>query len=229
MNIYHFKRLFLGMKNQENKFVAKQDYDNELSALKAAVRTANEAYSRLSSNVDLLGLPSPLELTTNWLHSFIDERCQAVNTNKIFDAATTARLIEGWRKIGQKSEKDVIVVEKFINLYRNYVYIQPGTNKMEFKDLNALANTRSEKILSEDCINHLSFLENLRSDVRKLRKWEKVHNVRKKPLEWLLTATEDTLKTEWVKGGMTIDFEQERQEYMGAALWLRKAYEESII
>ena len=52
---------------------------------------------------------------------------------------------------------------------------------------------------------------------------------KKKPLEWLLTATEDTLKTEWVKGGMTIDFEQERQEYMGAALWLRKAYEESII
>lgn len=216
------------MKNHENIFVPKADYDNEFARLKEAIRQANEAYGRLSSNIDLFGLPSPLDVSLEWLHGFIAERVKAIKGNGMFDAATTDRLSDGWIKIGEKSEKDVKAVERFVRSYKKHIHLNEVSGLFEFNDLNALTIARVEKPLPEECITHLHLLSELRQNVRDLRQWEKQHNVHKKPLEWLLRATEETLKTEWVKGGMTIDFQQERQEYMGAALWLRKAYEESI-
>ena len=217
------------MKNQDNLFVPKQDYDNEFARLKENIRQANEAYSRLSANIDLLGLPSPLNVSLDWLHGFIDERVKAVKNNCLFDAATTARLSDGWGKIGEKAEKDVKAVERFVKSMKKNIHIDEESGMMVFNDLNELTITRVKRPLQDDCISHLQKLSELRQIVQNLRQWEKEHHIHKKPLEWLLRATEDTLKNEWIKGGMTINFEQERQEYMGAALWLRKAYEDSIV
>ncbi len=218
------------MKNQKQEmFVPKVDYDNEYSRLKEALRLANDAYRRLNSNVDLIALPSPMEVSVKWLTTFIDERVQAVTANMMFDASTTARLTSGWRKIADRALKDVKAVETFVRAHRKHIHTDEASGMMVFNDINALAIALTEKELPDDCLTHLQFIQDIAQSVRKLRQWEKENHVRKKPLEWLLRATEDTLKTEWVKGGMTIDFQQERQEYMGAALWLRKAYEENIV
>ena len=217
------------MKNEENMFVPRLDYDNEFSRLKETIRNANEAYKRLSDNIDLLGLPSPLFVSTSWLHGFIEERIKAVTANMMFDTATTSRLSDGWRKICEKSEKDVKTIEKFVKSFKKHISINEESGLIQFNDLNALTVARVEKPLSEDCQTHLNLLSELRQTVRNLRQWEKEHHIKKKPLEWLLKATEDTLKTEWVKGTITIDYEHEREEYMGVALYLRKAYEETIV
>lgn len=215
-------------KQQQEMFVSKHDLESEIDKLTQAIRTANDANTRLNNCVDLFNLPSPQDLTTDWLHVYISSRTDAVSKNLCFDSLTQTRMIEGWEKIEKKVLPDVKSVERFCKKFKDQISYDEQSEMMVFNDVEQLAIGRVEKPLPEDCNTHIEMIDCIRNMVLKLRQWEKVHRCIKRPLEWLLKADKDTLKTEWAQGTILINDEEEAQDYNRTAKWMRQAAEQLI-
>lgn len=212
-------------KQQQEMFVSKHDLESEIDKLRQAIRTANDANTRLNNCVDLFNLPSPLDLTTDWLHVYISSRTDAVSKNLCFDSQTQARMIEGWKKIEKKVLPDVKTLERFCKSFKGLLRYDESSGKMSFTDIEQLAIKRTEKPLPLEYYQHWQLIENLRSDVGELRRWEKQHRCRKTPLERLITSNQDDLKAMWANGSIIIDDAHEEPRDK----WLRLAAEQNII
>ena len=212
-------------KQQQEMFFSQHDLDTEIDKLRQAIKTVNDAYTRLHYCVDLFNLPSPLDLTTDWLHFYISSRTEAVGKNICFDTEAKTRMIEGWQKIEKKVLPDVKSVERFCKAHKGLIRYDQTTQKMSFTDIEELARNRTEKPLPPKYYQHYQLIEKLRSDVRELRRWEKVHRCHKIALERLITSNQDDLKAMWANGSIIIDDANEESRDK----WLRLAAEANII
>ena len=158
-------------KQQQEMFVSKHDLESEIDKLTQAIRTANDANTRLNNCVDLFNLPSPQDLTTDWLHVYISSRTDAVSKNLCFDSLTQTRMIEGWEKIEKKVLPDVKSVERFCKKFKDQISYDEQSEMMVFNDVEQLAIGRVEKPLPEDCNTHIEMIDCIRNMVLKLRQW----------------------------------------------------------
>lgn len=211
-------------KTEQEMFVSQHDLDVEIDKLRQAIRTANDAYTRLHDCVDLFNLPSPLDLTTDWLHFYISSRTEAVGKNICFDTEAKTRMIEGWKKIEKKVLPDVKTVERFCKSYKGLIRYDQNTLKVSFTDIDGLAISRTERPLPPEYYQHYNLIEKLRSGVRELRTWEKAHRCHKIALERLITSNQDDFKSMWANGSIIIDDANEESRDK----WLRLAAEQLI-
>ncbi len=212
-------------KTEQEMFVSQHDLDVEIDKLRQAIKTTNNAYTRLNDCVDLFHLPSPLDLTKDWLHFYISSRTDAVTKNICFDTETKTRMIEGWKKIEKKVLPDIKTVERFCKSFKGLIRFDETTRKMSFVDVEELARKQTEKPLPQEFYEHQQLIENLRSDVRELRRWEKQHRCHKIALERLITSNQEDLKAMWANGSIIIDDANEESRDK----WLRLAAEQNII
>ena len=219
-NLKHF---MMDNKGQE-MFVVQADLDREVYTLKQSLNTANDALQKLQKNVDLSFLPEPVGITTEWLHFYISGRTEAISKNLIFDAATSDRLIAGWKKIEEQVKPDVKAVEKFCKKFTDQISYDEESGQMVFNDVEQLAIGRVEKPLPEDCNTHIEMIDCIRNMVLQLRQWEKAHRVKKNTLQSLLQADTENIKSMWTQGAILINDANEEPRDR----WLRLASEQQI-
>lgn len=165
---------------------------------------ASSAWQRLvAMSADLGEIPSPENLSTDWLASVIDAKKKAINENPALPSSAKEGLLKDWVTIHRQAAKDIGIVRKLYDAI-------PATNikKNEFLeglyvlDADGLAREAATVEVPQDAKTHYKLIAGVRDAVSALRTWEKEKDIKKYRLGVLIDHVSDVqlFAEKWARG-----------------------------
>ena len=199
--------------SQERKSIAILQLRNELKSIQFNYNVIKDIVTR-----EGLGEIPPIKnITHHWATRIIKERKTAVFQSPIFTNEQRTATIQKWEDI----EKQLLIPCKNIEgavarCPENSLTLDPSTGNYTIEDIDLVAEKEATLPVPEDAAIHWQLIEAVRQAIANLRKWEKKHDLLKRPLIELVKYTNICEQAQrWATGSVFCNHQYE-DAYMTA-------------
>lgn len=193
---------------------------------RTALNKANEAIRELHHLADYPTPTTLKDVTTRNLLAFTEQRVKAVEATPIYTQSQKQQVIDGWTEWRVKAMPLVVAVENFYNEWQEVSPVL-DTATMEILTSN-IAEALTPRFTTEiplQAHRHITLIDELRRTITELRDWEREQDIKKIPLQKLLSFTESDLYQSWANGSIKVDHTQDDARLIA---W-RKAQNDAIL
>lgn len=181
----------------------RQKYDDELRRLQ---REAQQAYNDLLKMKDLGAVPEPQQCTLEWLDAISQSKRKAVDEAAFLSTEQKQSQILHWGKTFKKAGECVTILQTFLDgIPSEYYGFDDSIPCLYIKDIDQLIDAKCSREVPVEAVDHLQHIEAVASAIKSLRDWEKVQDVRKFPLESLLSFSTGHLAEQWATGDIKVN------------------------
>lgn len=209
-----------------NKVILHQELDDAVYQCRKSLQKANEAIKGLHRLADY-PTPSTLkDVTSGNLLAFVEQRVNALKATPIYTAAQRDKAISDWQEWRIKAMPFVVAVEQFVNEWQDVKpVLDTATMSILTSDITEALTPRFTAEIPLQAHRHLTLIDELRRTITELRGWEREQDIKKLPLNKLLSLNESDLYEAWASGSIKVDHSQDTP---GLCAW-RNAQDAAIL
>lgn len=209
-----------------NTIVLSQELDEAVYNCRKALQKANEAIRELHHLADYPTPTTLKDVTSGNLCAFVEQRIKAVEATPIYTAAERERIISNWQEWRIKAMPLVVAVEQFVNEWQEVSpVLDTATMTIYTSDITEALTPRFTAEIPLQAHRHLTLIDELRRTITELRDWEGQQDIKKIPLNKLLSLNESDLYQSWANGTIKIDHSEDTPRLCA---W-RKAQDAAIL
>lgn len=206
--------------------VLQRELEEAAYKCRTALKKANEAIRELHHLADYPTPTTLADVTTRNLLAFVEQRIKAVKATPIYTAAQRDKAISDWQEWRIKAMPLVAAIEQFVNDWQEVEpVLDTATMSILTSDITEALTPRFTAEIPLQAHRHLTLIDELRRTITELRDWEREQDIKKIPLQKLLSLTESDLYQSWANGTVKIDHSQDTPRLCA---W-RKAQDAAIL
>ncbi len=209
-----------------HSIVLSRELDEAVYNCRKALQKANEAITELHHLADYPTPTTLADVTTQSLIAFVSQRQEAVNNTPLYTAKERERIISNWTEWRTKAMPLVVAVENFVSEWQEVSpVLDTATMEILTKDITEALTPRFTAEIPLQAHRHLTLIDEVRRTITELRDWEGQQDIKKIPLNKLLSLNESDLYQAWASGTIKIDHSQDTPRLCA---W-RKAQNDAIL
>ena len=193
-----------------HSIVLSRELDEAVYNCRKALQKANEAITELHHLADYPTPTTLADVTTQSLIAFVSQRQEAVNNTPLYTAKERERIISNWTEWRTKAMPLVVAVENFVSEWQEVSpVLDTATMEILTKDITEALTPRFTAEIPLQAHRHLTLIDEVRRTITELRDWEGQQDIKKIPLNKLLSLNESDLYQAWASGTIKIDHSQD--------------------
>lgn len=190
--------------------VLSRELDEAVYNCRKALQKANQAIRELHHLADYPTPSTLANVTASNLVAFVEQRIKAVEATPIYTAAQREKAISDWTEWRFKAMPFVVAVENFVNEWQEVSpVLDTATMEILTSDITEALTPRFTAEIPLPAHRHLQLINNARTTITELRDWEREQDIKKLPLNKLLSLNESDLYQSWANASIKVDHSQD--------------------